>query len=231
MINFKESEMKFHQYINHALNYFEHEDTDESDFFARGTHLIFMLKEIQSCCRVYFDDGFFFIFEYKINNLENTDIEELLLKNISFLLESKKIYSHKSNEIILKSEISDDKINEMKKLLVASLNCEIKLLDESKKAIDEIIEVVYFEFKEIIEKIWRILQENFEALDFEETIIASTTEINITKYSIKIHKTTRENCIELADFHLKNNNNKILSSKTHKNWAQKIYIYFKKQVF
>lgn len=206
MINFKESEMKFHQYINHALNYFEHENTDERDFLARGTHLIFMLKEIQSSCRVYFDNGFFFIFEYKINNLENTDIEELLLKNISFLLDSKKIYSHKSNEIILKSEISDDKITEIKKLFVASLNCEIKLLDESKKAIDEIIEVVYFEFKEIIEKIWRILQENFQATNFQEIINGNKAEITSEKNAYK--NTYKKN--------------------KKKNWAQNMYILGKR---
>ena len=121
MTNILESENKFHQYVNHVLNYFENNNINDTEYFTIGTHLIFSLKEIQSSCRVYFDNGFFFIFEYKIYN-KNTNLEDLLLNNISFLLDHKKIHSHKNNEIILKSEISDDKINELKKLFITSLN-------------------------------------------------------------------------------------------------------------
>ena len=101
------SENKFHQYVNHALNYFENKNINDTDYFTRGTHLIFTLKEIQSSCKIYFNDSFFFIFEYKIYNNQNTNLEDLLLNNFSFLLKHKKIYSHKKGGIILKSEISE----------------------------------------------------------------------------------------------------------------------------
>ena len=179
MTNILESENKFHQYVNHALNYFENKNINDTDYFTRGTHLIFTLKEIQSSCKIYFNDSFFFIFEYKIYNNQNTNLEDLLLNNFSFLLKHKKIYSHKKGGIILKSEISDNKINELKKLFVASLNWDIKLLNESHKTIDEVVELVYFEFKDIIEKIWRTLDESLKKIDFDETIIENKTEIKL----------------------------------------------------
>ena len=223
MTNILESENKFHQYLNHVLNYFENNNINDTEYFTIGTHLIFSLKEIQSSCRVYFDNGFFFIFEYKIYN-KNTNLEDLLLNNISFLLDHKKIHSHKNNEIILKSEISDDKINELKKLFITSLNWDIKLLNESHKAIDEVVELVYFEFKDIIEKVWRTLDESFEKINFEETIIENKTEIKLKKNVHTNQKSTRDYTLDVANYHF--NKNSYIKKK--KNWAQKIYILGKR---
>ena len=219
MTNILESENKFHQYVNHVLNYFENNNINDTEYFTIGTHLIFSLKEIQSSCRVYFDNGFFFIFEYKIYN-KNTNLEDLLLNNISFLLDHKKIHSHKNNEIILKSEISDDKINELKKLFITSLNWDIKLLNESHKAIDEVVELVYFEFKDIIEKIWRILDESFEKINFDEMIIKNLSEKN----DYTTQKSIRDYALDVANQHLIKNTYK----KKKKNWVQKMYILGKK---
>lgn len=219
MTNILESENKFHQYVNHVLNYFENNNINDTEYFTIGTHLIFSLKEIQSSCRVYFDNGFFFIFEYKIYN-KNTNLEDLLLNNISFLLDHKKIHSHKNNEIILKSEISDNKINELKKLFVASLNWDIKLLNESHKAIDEVVELVYFEFKDIIEKVWRTLDESFEKINFDEMIIKNLSEKN----DYTTQKSIRDYALDVANQHLIKNTYK----KKKKNWVQKMYILGKR---
>ena len=219
MTNILESENKFHQYVNHVLNYFENNNINDTEYFTIGTHLIFSLKEIQSSCRVYFDNGFFFIFEYKIYN-KNTNLEDLLLNNISFLLDHKKIHSHKNNEIILKSEISDNKINELKKLFVASLNWDIKLLNESHKAIDKVVELVYFEFKDIIEKVWRTLDESFEKINFDEMIIKNLSEKN----DYTTQKSIRDYALDVANQHLIKNTYK----KKKKNWVQKMYILGKR---
>ncbi len=219
MTNILESENKFHQYVNHVLNYFENNNINDTEYFTIGTHLIFSLKEIQSSCRVYFDNGFFFIFEYKIYN-KNTNLEDLLLNNISFLLDHKKIHSHKNNEIILKSEISDDKINELKKLFITSLNWDIKLLNESHKAIDEVVELVYFEFKDIIEKVWRTLDESFEKINFDEMIIKNLSEKN----DYTTQKSIRDYALDVANQHLIKNTYK----KKKKNWVQKMYILGKR---
>ena len=219
MTNILESENKFHQYVNHVLNYFENNNINDTEYFTIGTHLIFSLKEIQSSCRVYFDNGFFFIFEYKIYN-KNTNLEDLLLNNISFLLDHKKIHSHKNNEIILKSEISDNKINELKKLFVASLNWDIKLLNESHKTIDEVVELVYFEFKDIIEKVWRTLDESFEKINFDEMIIKNLSEKN----DYTTQKSIRDYALDVANQHLIKNTYK----KKKKNWVQKMYILGKR---
>ena len=219
MTNILESENKFHQYVNHVLNYFENNNINDTEYFTIGTHLIFSLKEIQSSCIVYFDNGFFFIFEYKIYN-KNTNLEDLLLNNISFLLDHKKIHSHKNNEIILKSEISDDKINELKKLFITSLNWDIKLLNESHKAIDEVVELVYFEFKDIIEKVWRTLDESFEKINFDEMIMKNLSEKN----DYTSQKSIRDYALDIANQHLIKNTYK----KKKKNWVQKMYILGKR---
>lgn len=220
MTNILESENKFHQYVNHALNYFENKNINDTDYFTRGTHLIFTLKEIQSSCKIYFNDSFFFIFEYKIYNNQNTNLEDLLLNNFSFLLKHKKIYSHKKGEIILKSEISENKINELKKLFVASLNWDIKLLNESHKTIDEVVELVYFEFKDIIEKVWRTLDESFEKINFDEMIIKNLSEKN----DYTSQKSIRDYALDIANQHLIKNTYK----KKKKNWVQKMYILGKR---
>ena len=220
MTNILESENKFHQYVNHALNYFENKNINDTDYFTRGTHLIFTLKEIQSSCKIYFNDSFFFIFEYKIYNNQNTYLENLLLNNISFLLKHKKIYSHKKGGIILKSEISDNKINELKKLFVASLNWDIKLLNESHKTIDEVVELVCFEFKDIIEKVWRTLDESFEKINFDEMIMKNLSEKN----DYTSQKSIRDYALDIANQHLIKNTYK----KKKKNWVQKMYILGKR---
>ena len=142
------------------------------------------------------------------------------LKNFSFLLKHKKIYSHKKGEIILKSEISDNKINELKKLFVASLNWDIKLLNESHKTIDEVVELVYFEFKDIIEKVWRTLDESFEKINFDEMIIKNLSEKN----DYTSQKSIRDYALDIANQHLIKNTYK----KKKKNWVQKMYILGKR---
>lgn len=224
MTNNLENENKFNKYINHVLNYFENENISETDYFTRGTHLIFLLKEIQSSCKIYFNDGFFFIFEYKIYNNQDTNLEDLLLNNISFLLDHKKFYDHKNSEIILKSEISDDKINELKKLFITSLNGDIKIQIEAKKAIDEVVELVYFEFKDVIEKIWEKLHENFKTLDFEKTFIENKTEIKSKKIVYVNQKSMRGYAMDVGNYHLIKN----FYKKKKKNWAQNMYILGKR---
>jgi len=61
MTNILESENKFHQYVNHALNYFENKNINDTDYFTRGTHLIFTLKDKKIFFKKLFKENFFFI--------------------------------------------------------------------------------------------------------------------------------------------------------------------------
>ena len=80
--------------------------------------------------------------------------------------------------------------------------------------------MVYFEFKDIIEKIWRTLDESFEKINFDEMIIKNLSEKN----DYTSQKSIRDYALDIANQHLIKNTYK----KKKKNWVQKMYILGKR---
>ncbi|WP_166668182.1 hypothetical protein [Epilithonimonas xixisoli] len=173
-------------------------------------------------------------FNFEIDDEKYTELRNKFYEKLDFLFTNEKFYSQNENSIVLKSQI-DEKLIERAQIIFATERwMKSYFFLETKIALDEIVLMIFEEFKEIIHQIWKTIFDNFETFDF--TKLFESSENVSDSFSSKIEEENLYNLPPIVKIYfdsynqqkLELINNEIVVSRKKKNWVKRIYIFVKK---
>ncbi len=227
--------LKFSNYANRIIEDFEVKNENYKSYEPTGFKLIFMIKNLSCNYSLKFENESFNLkLNYEIDDEKHPNLRKKFYENFGFLNADKRFSCQDENSIVLKSEI-DDKLIERACIIFSVEQWKNSyFFSETKIALEEIVSIVFEEFKFVMSQIWKTIDENFESLDFSKLPFLSngflkedSTNINEDNFYnlppiIKIYFDSYINQ------KLRQDNTKQIALKRNKNWLQRIYIFLKK---
>lgn len=163
----KELEVNFQKFVKRIIEDFEVKNDNLNNFEPKGFELIFMVIDFSCNYSLEFEkDNFYLKINYEIDDKKNPELRKKFYQCLDFLILDERFYSQDSNSIILKSKVSRKNLERAKIIFFVEKSMNSYFFSETKIALEEIVNKVFAEFKDTMQKIWKTLYENFEIVDF-----------------------------------------------------------------
>lgn len=226
--------LEFHRYFNRILYDFSpSEKTSERDCEPRECNLLFMVKKLSCNYALVFEKNqFFFKLNFEFHDNQHLDLRKRFYEKLDFLISDNRFCYQNENSIVLKSRI-DEKLIERAHILFATERwMKSYFFNETKIAMEEIVSMVFEEFKETMHLVWKTILENFEIVNFPN-LVESTEDVS---HHLNLEEENLHNLPPMIKIYfnsynqqkLKQINNEVVMPMKKKNWLKRIYIFMKK---
>jgi len=223
---------EFPKYVNRIIYDFKPKESDilSRPYEPRECSLIFMVRNFSFNYALEFENkGFFLKVNFEIEDDKFPDLRNRIFEKLGFLFTNEKFHCQDENSIILRSKIDDQVIERANIIFAMESWMRSYFFPETKIALEEMVSIVFSEFKETMHQVWKTIFENFETVDFSKLPLLSK------EYSLD---TEESNCYDLPpiikiyfdSYHqqkLKQRNSEPIIPKKKKNWIKRWYISMK----
>ena len=227
--------IEFHRYFNRILYDFSPLERPERDYEPKECNLHFMVKKLSCNYALVFEKNqFFFKLNFEFHDNQNLALRKRFHEKLNFLVSDNRFYSQNENSIVLKSEI-DEKLIERTHIIFATERwMKSYFFNETKIAMEEIVFIVFEEFKETMHQVWKTIIENFETINLP--ILVESSIVDSTSSFLGLEEENRYNLPPIIRIYfdsynqqkLKRVNNEVVMPMKKKKWLKRIYIFMKK---
>lgn len=230
------SKLEFARYVNRIIYDFESKESHilNRDFEPKSFNLIFLIRNLSCNYSMEFKNECFFLkLNYELDDEKYPELRDVFYEKMNFLFSEERFYGQDQKSICLKSKIDHKYIERAQIIFATERWMRTYFFPETKIAIEEIVLMVFDEFKETMHQIWKTIFESFDTVDF--TKLTQLTE-DISSDDLIIAE--EENLYNLPpiikiyfDSYQRQKSEKMTEPKSimgKKNLVQRIYILMKK---
>lgn len=229
--------LEFHQYFNRILYDFSpSENILKRDYEPRECNLLFMIKKLGCNYALVFEKNqFFFKLNFEIDDNLHLDLRNRFYEKLQFLISDNRFCYQNENSIVLKSQIDKNFIERAHIIFAIEQWMKSYFFNETKIAMEEIVSMVFEEFKETMHQVWKTILENFEMSSPLKCFVKRSDQIDKDAESIDGGKNPYNLPPTIEIFYnsynmqkLEQKNNEEILPRKGKNWIKRIYIFMKK---
>lgn len=231
------SGLEFPKYVNRIIYDFEAKKFNKTnrDFEPDGFNLIFPIRNLSCNYSLEFENDCFLLkLNFEIDDEKYPYLRSEFCKNFNFLIIDESFDHQNKTSIVLKSKINAELIERAQIIFVTERWMRTYFFPETKIALDEMVSIVFEEFKETMHQIWKTVFENFETVDFSKL-----TQLTKDISNDDLIDTKEQNPFNLPpiikiyfDACQQQKSEKMsieqIIPRKKKNWLRRIYIFMKK---
>ena len=227
--------LEFHRYFNRIIDDFSPSERHERDYEPKECNLHFMVKKLSCNYALVFEKNqFFFKLNFEFHDNQNLALHKRFYEKLNFLVSDNRFCYQNENSIVLKSQI-DEKLIERTHIIFATERwMKSYFFNETKIAMEEIVLIVFEEFKETMHQVWKTIIENFETINLP--ILVESSIVDSTSSFLGLEEENRYNLPPIIQIYFDSYHKQkfeqpkkefILPNKK-KNWIKRMYIFMKK---
>lgn len=184
---------------------------------------------------VFEKNQFFFKVNFEIEDIKHIGLRNRFYEKLNFLISDHRLFSRDENSIVLKSKINKKLIERAQIIFATERWMKSFFFQETKDAMEEIVSMVFKEFKETMSLVWKIIIENFEMITPLKCFVKKSDQIckdeefdDSEKNPYYLSPMIKFKFESYHQQKLENISNEEIVPKKRKNWLKRIYIFMKK---